>query len=184
LSPGELEIAMSERKVKGAVITGYMKFIKKTWGQEGVDECLAAVGLGGTSISDGKWYDDQLSTDVVAWIADRKGGDYVEKCGRYTVRDLGLLSYIVRFMDIKSLLRRGPESYAEAFSYGYLKVEIGEKKAAVRVKGHAPFDKHGCKMWLGVLGGMLAMTKTKGRVIETKCENKGSEFCEFEMEWE
>ena len=175
----------NEKKVKGSVIIGYFKFIKKTWGQEGLDDSISTLKFSPDRLDEGNWYNDRYSTSVLAWIAENKGEEYLERCGRHTVKDLGLMSYIVRFMDIKAILKRGPDSYDEAFNYGSFKVEIiGENKATIAIEGSAANDKYACKTWIGVFKGMLEMTKTKGRVLETQCELKGAPYCLYEMTWE
>ena len=174
-----------ENKVKGSVIIGYFKFIKKTWGNEGLDDSASALNFGPDKLDEGKWYNDRYSVNVLTWIAENKGEEYLERCGNYTVKDLGLLSYIVRFMDIKAILKRGPDSYREAFNYGTFKVEIiDDNRATIKIKGSAANDKYACKTWTGVFKGMLEMTKTKGRVLETQCELKGGPYCLYEMSWE
>ena len=174
-----------EKRVKGSVIIGYFKFIKKTWGQDGLDGSVAAMGYGPDTMDESKWYNDKYSTSVLTWIAENKGEDYLERCGRHTVKDLGLMSYIVRFMDIKSILKRGPDSYREAFDYGSFKVSIiDDNKATIAIEGSAANDKYACRTWIGVFKGMLEMTNTKGKVVETQCELKGAPFCLYEMTWE
>ena len=37
------------------------------------------------------WYPEKRSADILAWIREKKGIEYVEDCGRYTVKDLGIL---------------------------------------------------------------------------------------------
>jgi len=174
---------MSERKVKGAVVLGYSKFIKKTWGKEGLEQYVSETGVDTEKMNDGTWYDDQYSRITLSWIAKNKGPEYLERCGIYTVKDLGMLSYIVRFMDIKSILKRGPDSYDEAFNYGSFKVNIGENKAHIKIRDSGKDDEYACKTWMGVFKGMLEMTKTNGRVIETQCEYRGADECIFEMTW-
>ena len=160
-----------------------MKFIKKTWGKDGLKECGTAIGFSHKEIREGKWYEDEVGNRVTEWIADNKGEEYVERCGNYMIKDLGMLSYIVGFMDVKSILKRAPESYTDALNYGRLEVDIGESSAVISIKGTAPIDKHACLIWLGTFRGVLEITKTKGTVTETKCAKKGAPHCEYLMEW-
>ncbi|MBI5000443.1 MAG: DUF2378 family protein [Euryarchaeota archaeon] len=111
-----------------------------------------------------------------------KGVECVEKCGAHTTKDLGALSYIVRFMDIRTVLKKAPESFRDAFSYGSLDVEIGDRRAVIKMKDTA-VDDHACPAWLGCFKGVLEVTKTPGTVRETQCQLKGASHCEFLMEW-
>lgn len=174
---------MSERQVKGAVVVGYRKFVKKTWGQNGLDELLSAVDMDPV-IHEGKWYDDSYSRETLAWIAENKGEEYLERCGKYTIKDLGMLSYIVGFMKISSILKRGPESYSDAFNYGSFKVELENDKGIIKIDDGGVHDPYACQTWIGVFKGMLEVTKTQGTVKELQCWKDGSPYCEFLIEWE
>ena len=37
---------MEDRKVKGSVLLGYMKFVKNTWGQDGLDTMISEIPEG------------------------------------------------------------------------------------------------------------------------------------------
>ena len=100
-----------------------------------------------------------------------------------TVKNLGLLSYIVAFSDVKSLLRKAPQNYAEAFSYGKMEVSLEDKRAVVRMFDTAEHE-CSCRTWLGAFKGILERTHTRGTVKETQCQRKGAPHCEYLMEWE
>lgn len=173
---------MSDRKVKGAVLAGYRKFILDTWGEETVEEYLSAT-LVERDIKESDWYDDALSSTTLKWIAETKGEEFLERSGRYTVMNLGELAHVVDYLDIKTILERGPESYKEAFSEGFFKVEFQESGATIWISGSAGEDPYACRTWLGVFAGMLEMTRTVGTVEEVDCERGGASACEFVMEW-
>ena len=128
------------------------------------------------------WYPEKRSADILAWIREKKGIEYVEDCGRYTVKDLGILSYIVRFITIETMLKKAPDSFHDAFNYGQIELEIHDDHAIIKMKDTA-IDENTCPAWVGVFKGMLEMTKTKGTVKEIQCELKGSECCIFRMDW-
>jgi predicted hydrocarbon binding protein len=98
------------------------------------------------------------------------------------VKDLGVLSYIVRFTNITSLLKRAPESYADAFNYGQLEVDIKEKSATIKIIDTA-VDEYTCPAWIGAFRGMLELTKTNGTVRKTHCQLNGASHCEFIIKW-
>ena len=85
---------MEDRKVKGSVLLGYMKFIHKAWGQDGLDELISDIGID-PDIKEDMLYIDEWSAKILAWIADNKGEEYIERAGKYAITDLGVLSYIV-----------------------------------------------------------------------------------------
>lgn len=170
-------------KIRGSALLGYFKYIKKTWGEDGLNECMTATHLDPKQLVEGQWYDDALGSKIMKWLVDTKGPQYLEKLGYNTVKDLGLISYIIRFTNVKSLIKRMPESYRDAFNYGWLKVEIREKDAIVRIKDNAT-DDYACPAWIGVLRGMMEATNTKGKVTERLCQRKGGPYCEFVLEWQ
>ena len=173
---------MKGRKIKGDVLKGYMKFVQKTWKKEGLEELISAIKID-PDIQEGDWYDEIWSIKILEWIAENKGEQYLEKSGKFAIMDLGKLSHIVGFLDIKSILQRGSESYADAFNDGEFIVELGDKGATIKIKGSGINDKYACRTWIGVFNGMLEVTHTIGTVKEIKCERDGAPHCEFLMEW-
>ena len=172
-----------ERKTRGSVLNGYLNYIGRRWGKEGNESCMAHVGLGDVSINDGKWYPEIFSARILAWINDEKGKKYVVDCGRYTVKDLGILSYIVRFSSVKMLLNRAPEQFHDAFNYGKISVDVHDDHAYVKMKDTA-VDENACVAWTGVYMGILELTNKKGTVVEKQCQLKGASHCIFEVRWE
>ncbi len=173
---------MTKRQVKGAVLIGYMKFIRQTWGKDGLEEFISAIDME-PDIQEDRWYDDAWSTKTLAWIAENKGEDYIERSGKYAIMNLGEMSGIVEFLDIKSILKRGSESYKNGFDDGGFIVELGVDKATIKITGSGGDDKYACRAWIGVFEGMLEITKTVGTVREVQCERDGAPHCEFIMEW-
>lgn len=174
---------MEDRKVKGSVLLGYIKFIYKTWGQDGSDELITSIGID-PDIKEDILYDDDWSGKILAWIAENKGEEYIERAGKYAITNLGDLSHIVEFMDIKSIMKRGSESYSAAYNEGDFVVDLKDTGATINIRGSGINDKYACKAWVGVFKGMLEITKTKGTVKEVQCERDGADHCEFVMEWE
>lgn len=168
---------------RGTVILGYFKYIKKTWGAGGVDKCTTDLKIELDNIKEGKWYDIQYSELILQWINDNKGPEFVIKAGTHTVKDQGMFSYIVRFANIKSILKRAQESHKEVFKTGSMKVSIRDNSATIKMTDTAISD-YSCLAWKGCFIGTLEMTNTKGTVNETQCQRKDASNCVFEMEWE
>jgi predicted hydrocarbon binding protein len=173
---------MKERHVKGAVLIGYMKFIRNTWFEKGLEEFLSATRMP-PDIREDKWYNDSWSSKTLEWIAETKGEEYLEKSGKYAIMNLGEMSRIVEFLDIESILKRGSESYRNGFDDGDFKVELKDETATIKITGSAVNDPYACRAWLGVFAGMLEITNTVGTVEEVQCERDEAPHCEFVMEW-
>ena len=176
---------MTEMMLRGSVLLGYLKFVKTKWGAQGMKELKEATGLDPASYREGGWYGAGDSEKLLGWIHDTKGPESLVAAGSFLIQNLGFLAYVMRFLNVKTILVRAPESYADAFRYGSIKIDIdGEVKRAVAVMKDVAVDPYACPAWLGAFQGMLEMTKTKGTVKETQCQRKGADHCEFLVEWE
>jgi hypothetical protein len=176
---------MAERMHKGAVIQGYLSFVKHKWGQEGLDQCCQAAGLRIDGIDTEKMYPIENGQAVLEWIRATKGIEYVRMAGNHTVKNLGSLAYLVRFVNIKHLLKRAKDNYANTFNYGAVSVLSDEfaKRAQVIMK-NANFYEESNAAWVGAFEGMLEVTRTKGTVKQNKCQLKGDDYDEFLLDWE
>lgn len=174
---------MDERKLKGGVIQGYYDFIKHQWGESGILDCIDRTGVDPKKLSAEKFYDYEMSERVLKWISD-KGMEYVQKAGNHTVKNLGVLSYLVRFVNIKNLLRRAKENYKDTFAYGEVSVLLNEhgKRATVIMKNTSTIEES-CVAWLGAFEGMMEITRTKGNVKQNKWQLKGDDYDEFILDW-
>lgn len=173
---------MEDKKVRGSVVLGYLNFIKRTWGSDGLEECTDSIGLPMKHFEEIQWYNIDILKKIHQWIADEKGEKYIKRGGNYTVKDLGVLSYIVKFVNIKALLKKAPKSYEDAYNFGSVEIDIKDKKAIIKMED-VSFDEYACSGWLGAFEGMLEMTHTWGEVKEVQCQYKGASYCEFEMTW-
>jgi len=174
---------MSEKNVRGSVIKGYLKYVKRTWGKKGLKECEDFVNINLDNIKDKEWYPQKFDSNILGWIAETKGEKYIERAGYYVMKDLGILSYIVKFVNIKSLLKKAPKSYEDGFDFGKISVDIEENEATIKMKGLA-VDDWSCTAWLGAYKAMLDMTNTKGSVEKVKCELEGDNHCEYHIVWD
>jgi len=174
-----------ERKLKGAVLRGYYKFIRKKWGVEGQKECEAATGVIDGNLKEEIFYPNEWSVKIQEWMSSTHGMPLCRQCGAFTVQNLGILAYLVKFANIKFLLKRAPKSYGEAFNFGRMEVALDEdnKRAVLRMYD-ANYNQEACEMWWGVFEGCLEMTRTKGTVQKVLCQREDSGHCEYVIEWE
>jgi uncharacterized protein (TIGR02265 family) len=174
---------MEERKVRGSVINGYLKFVEKTWGKEGLERCLVETNIKDLDIKDGGKYPNAMLVSVITWISKTYGMEYVRKAGRHTVKNLGLLAYIVRFTSIETMLGKAKTAYQEAYDFGEVSMKISGKHAIASMKGVSEIPEN-CEGWIGALEALLEITRTVGTVNHTKCQLKGDDRCEYEIKWE
>ncbi len=171
---------MSGKHVRGSVLRGYLKFIKRFWDDVDIEEILGEIDY--DEISEIEWYDVSILERIHRYVADRKDIKYIKIMGNYIVKDLGVLSYLVRFSDIKFLLKKAPKSYAQAYDFGEVDVEWTDQGALIKMTDTS-FDEYACRGWLGAFEGMLEITHTIGTVEEIECQREGSPQCIFEIKW-
>ena len=172
-----------ERKCRGSVIFGYVKYAKKAWGQDGMEEMCKAVDIDPKELKEGAWYPDEINDRIFKWLEEAKGFEYIEKANIHITKDLGLLSFVVRFANVKTVLNKFPSNYKELFNYGRIEIEHkGEGESTIKLFDCAT-TKYSCPAWIGAFKGALEMTNTKGEVEEVKCQLNGEPHCEFHVKW-
>lgn len=170
------------KKVRGSVLKGFLKYIEKTWGKEGIEDFLQFVAIDPDKIKEGLWYDADLLSKIHRWLFENKGKEALRRGGAHTVKSLGMLSYIVRFLHIEKLLKKASESYDDAFTYGTVEADIQSNQAIVKMK-NVVIDEYTCTAWKGVFEGALEVTKTKGAVEFIKTKKMGENDCFFIIRW-
>jgi len=173
---------MEEKNTRGDIVMGYFKFIEKKWGQAGLNDVTKAAGIDLASLTPGGWYDEKYSNAVMNWIHDNKGPNMIERCAYETIKNLGFLRYIVRFMNMESILKRGKKTYYDAFTFGEYNYMMHKDGASVILNGSRTTE-HSCISWIGAFRAMLDVTNTKGTVEEITCQGNGDEVCEFRFKW-
>ncbi len=176
---------MSERMMKGGVMLGYFDFIRNQWGEYGITECIEATGVDPGKLREEVGYPSEMDERVLRWISEIKGMDYVRKLGVHTVKNLGELSYLVRFVNIKNLLMKFQDNYHDTFQFGELSMLMDKfgKRATIIMKD-CNSQEESCMAWLGAFEGMMEVTKTKGTVRLVKRQINGNDYDEYLLNWE
>ncbi len=175
---------MVERQHKGAVILGYLDYVRWQWGKECLEDCLESTRTEMAGIEPDRQYPIEDGQVILEWISRRKGMEYVRKAGNHTVKNLGSLAYMVRFVNIKHLLKRAKDNYESTFTYGSVSVMSDEfGKHAMVIMKDANFYEESNEAWVGAFEGMLEITRTKGHVRQNKCQMMGDEYDEFLLDW-
>jgi len=160
-------------------MNGYLKFIKKKWGAEGLANCKRDVGIEDLDFKDGHYYHDEIIGNVLRWVHREKGREAIMDAGRFIMHNLGILSWLVRFTDVETLAKKFPKNYSEVYAFGKCKVDISDSKRLRLILEDVGYYEEACLIWEGVIEESLTMTKTKGRVTHTKCQRLGAPHCEF-----
>ena len=174
---------MVKREIRGHVINRYLAFIRKTWGNDGEKQAMVDCGLAEINIDDSKFYDNQIMERILKWIHTNHGMDRVRQAGKFTVKNLGLFAYMVRFMSMEAMLNRAEERFRELYRFGELDIEVHEDKAIIRMRDVSAIEEN-CQGWMGVLDAMMELTKTKGTITHTECQVKDAGQCIYIIEWQ
>jgi hypothetical protein len=152
-----------DKKVKGNVMIGYRKFVKKKWGLDGLDKAFKDKRVDLSDIQDKKWYHYRISVDLLDWIGDNYGIDYCRQAGYSVIVDAGVITWAARVMGIKRVLDRGVEEFRNSLNYGEILIKQKENEAKITLKDVITGETD--KMaWLGVFQGILKITKKDGDV--------------------
>ena len=167
-----------ERRVRGSILNSYMDFTKSKWGKEGQEQCMKDLGLD-EPFRNGHYYRDEIRENILRWISREKGMEYTVECGKFIVSNLGILSWLVRFTDAKTLAKRFPKNFSEVYAYGHVEANTDEENLIVLKLYDVNRLKESCNIWQGVCEGAMEKTNTVTEVRKTKCAVDGDEYCEY-----
>ena len=168
-----------ERRTRGSVMNGYLKFIKKKWGVEGLAQCKRDTGIEDMEFRDGHYYHDEVIGNVLRWVHREKGREAIMDAGGFIMHNLGILSWLVRFTDVETLAKKFPKNYSEVYAFGKCSVDLSDPKRLKLILKDVGYYEEACLIWEGVIKEALTMTKTEGRVTHTKCQRLDAPHCEF-----
>ncbi len=171
-----------EREIRGQIINGYLDFVKKTWGKDGLEDCRKAAGLEDIKLKDGQFYSNEIMMHILTWIKDTHGIERVKQAGNFAVKNLGMFAYLVRFINMEKMLGKAEERYREMYHFGKVSIKHGNNRSIATMRDVSTTAEN-CIGWQGAFEAMLEMTKSKGTVTHTKCQMKGDDRCEYIIDW-
>lgn len=171
-----------ERKTRGSVLNGYLKYIKEEWGASEMKVARADLGIDHMDFSDGQYYQDEMVGNVLRWIRRTKGKDAVNGAGRFILHNLGILSWLVRFSDIHTLAKKFPKNFTEVYAFGDCTVDTSNPKKIKLILQDICYYEEAMLVWQGICEEALIFTKTPGKVTHTSYKRGESQFCEFHVE--
>lgn len=167
------------KKVKGAVVSSYLKVVQKKWGITTLDEVTKYIGLK-SQLKDRDWVDIELRDKIFEWVMANKGEKALVQMAKTAVNDMGVFSQMFfSIMGIKRLLKRSGEYYRTMFSFGEVEVEFTEDGAILTLKD-GKTSEYTCIAWHGALEGFYNVTHTKGTVKQLDCSDMD---CKFVLDW-
>ena len=167
-----------ERRTRGLVLNGYLKYIQQKWGNGELKVARADNGIDNLDFKDGQYYQAEIIGNVLRWIRRNKGEDAVVGAGRFLLHNLGILSWMVRFRDFQTLANKFPKNYSEIYAFGSCVVEEPSPNEVHLILKDVCFHDEACLVWEGICQEALVITKTSGKVTH-KHGPKGSNNCTF-----
>ena len=177
-----LERNCVERKTRGSVLNGYLKYIEDKWGAMELKVARADMGIDHMDFSDGQYYQDAIIGNVLRWIHRNKGKDAVREAGNFILHNLGILSWMIRFSDFQTLALKFPKNYSEVYAFGSCEVDISNPKIVRFILKDVCYYEEACLVWEGICEEALVMTKTKGKIDHSVCKRGETNHCEFVIE--
>ena len=173
-------MSTKEEMTRGSVINGYLRGVKKKWGQQALDQIKEDTGIDPTTIKDGEYYPRESWNSLLHWISANKGIDVIEELGQGAFQNLGMLKYLVMWSSMERMIARVVSIYKEIYTYGsmigyyegdHIRIEMTDKN---RIKEN-------CYGFMGAFKGALTVTHTKGHVEEVQCSLDGAEKCIYHI---
>ncbi|MCD6461388.1 MAG: hypothetical protein J7L61_01440 [Thermoplasmata archaeon] len=165
-------------ELRGSVINGYLKYVKKSWGAEGLAALEEETGLDHRKIKDGQFYPREAINKVLLWISSNHGMDRVKRGGKATAQDLGLFKYLVRWSSLEHMISRAVNIYGELYKYGKIRAWYEEDRVRIEMED-ANRLREDCYAWLGAFEGIAELTHTKADVKEEECIFRGGDKCVY-----
>ncbi len=176
---------MSEREVAGAAITGYLNFVKKTRGNDGLAACMRATQLDVIGIKEPLRYPYDYQIRVLKWIKENQGEEALVRAGRFAATDIGVLKFFARFASVEGIMKNAEERYKKTLFFGSVETKMLEPKHAEVIITDGNDDRVNCVAWKGVLLGLGDLAKVKNmQVEEIRCRFKDEDDqCIYDCKW-
>ncbi len=174
---------MDERLVKGAIVNGYLAFIKEKWGVLGLNSAMKYADIE-KQPKDGEWISLSKTYMILEWIEKNHGREHVVEAGKWMIRGMGgdFRFLFASVMGFERMLEKVKNNISSLLFKGN-GVEINKEgnEATIRLKGFK-IGEMSCLSWKGALMGVMEVTKTKG---EVKVLDSGNdEDCLIKAKWE
>ena len=176
---------MSQREVAGAAITGYLNYVKKAKGSEGLNSCLRQTQLDVIGIKEPLRYPYDYQIRVLKWIQANQGDEALVRAGRFAATDIGVLKFFARFASVEGIMKNAEERYKKTLFFGSIETKLMEPGHAEVVITDGNDDRVNCIAWKGVLMGLGDLAKLKRmEVKEVKCRFiDGGDMCIYDCRW-
>jgi len=173
---------MEVRKIRGSLVNAYLSFMKKKWGQQGMDEAMEHAGLADAP-KNADWVELETAYALLDWVADTYGEEYVMEVGRNVPKHMaGDLKFMfASVIGFERLIKRARKEFSILILKGEgASVDVGNKEATIHLRDFRINDRS-CLVWKGMLLGLMEITRTPGQV--EILESDSEDDCRFRATW-
>ncbi len=162
-------------EVRGRLINSYLQFIKRRWGLRGVETCKKELGIFG-KIKSGHFYPISVQEDILGWVREKKGDNYVIYAGRYTISKI---TWLRDSIDLNKLIHKMVDMYHELYDHGDIEYHADDEGIMLAINGIC-----GCKtcqlLWTGFCQELLRKSNSSGKVILEDHDNGLKFYFEYD----
>jgi uncharacterized protein (TIGR02265 family) len=185
---------MSEQKVKGSVLKSRLEFIRKEFGEDGLDKVMDSLpeedqkALG--RLVAVTWVDFEIGKRLDDAIVKMLGGGstrFFERLGEASA-EVNLASLHSAFLapgDPQAFLAKAPQIYRLYYDVGHREYEAtGEREGVLTTHEAETFSKTDCLTVIGWYRKALEMCGARNvRILEEECRATGGNVCRYRVSW-
>ncbi len=161
-------MSLRKKEIRGILLNGLLRFVKRKWGIQGLEECKKKNEIGG-EIQDGLFYPISVSFDILEWIYTKKGENKVIEAGRYLVNDMGYISWLIDPEGGEETLVQFEDVQNEMFNFNPISIIHNENK--VRFELESFYDTELFYLFTqGIIEGLLERIELEGEMAKRMCD--------------
>jgi uncharacterized protein (TIGR02265 family) len=186
---------MSKQKVKGSVLKSRLEFVRKEFGEAGLDKVLDSLSEEDRKVL-GRlvavtWVDFDVGKRLDDAIVKMVGGGstrFFERLGEASA-EVNLASLHNAFLapgDPKAFLAKAPQIYRLYYDVGWREYhETGEREGVLTTHEAETFSKTDCLTVIGWYRRALEMCGARNvRIVEEECRSAGGSVCRYRVSWQ
>lgn len=182
--------------IRGISVISAIKYVRDNYGEGGWTKITDSLDDEDRNIIRGNinpmtWYPLKVFTNFIETTDKIFGKGNYEVClniGRFNAQDTftGLYKVFLELGNPHFVIRRGHIAWRTIVDTGELEVEqAGDKYVKAKIINFSEPHKAFCWKVAGYFDKVLEMSGARNvQVKETKCALEGSDFCEYEIQWE
>jgi len=172
----------TEETINGQLLINYKDYIKKKWGNDGLDKVNKELDFDLNKITNERDYPLTHLFTSFDYLKDNFGMPEIFNFGKFTTQNIGTKRYLATFMPPDKVLERLKESVSKLTRLISVDVKNTDNGAVVTFQAPNMRDTQ-CEYWRGLLHGTMELTKTKGTVDMDASKMESQHTVVYTMKW-